>query len=250
MAISAYTRTTYNNRAAPAAGPTNLNKNEAQLKAISDEFTGELIRPATTKASIVDADEVSGNNSADSFKWVKWTWATVKTWVLSIVDAYGVGSASPPGIATFLAVLKSGTYTYGASTAGAPTADQGNVIFIPGISYDSAFATDITHWHTYYGIRGHGNGSFVWNKMWSASSDGNGGQPPAPKPNDVTNAMGKWGYDNSNILAQGQTGGYYASIVFTTGSVFYAASGSMAQGTDLSLAWGVPIVKHMYWRVV
>ena len=32
----------------------------------------------TVKSTIADADEVGGNNSEDSFKWVKWTWTTVK----------------------------------------------------------------------------------------------------------------------------------------------------------------------------
>lgn len=179
MAISAYTRTTYNNRAAPAGGPTNLNKNEAQLKAISDEFTGSLIRPTDTKATIVDADEVMGNNSASSptFKWVKWSWTTIK------------------------AFLK----TY----------------------FDSIY--------------------------WGAHNDGNGGQPPSPKPSATpiggTNAVGQSYTDSlpagSTLYYSGSsniTGTWrVVSLVFTTAGAVNAGltnMGANGSGTFITVPAG------------
>jgi len=86
MSIATYVRNIWVNGGQPAISQNNLNNVETQVQALSDEFTTELVRPITTKATIVDADEVGGNNSGNSFKWVKWTWTVIKDYLKTYFD--------------------------------------------------------------------------------------------------------------------------------------------------------------------
>ena len=79
----------------------------------------ELANPINVKASIVDADTVTGNDSADGGKVKKWTWATVKAF-LAVIFAPKAGGATTGKIQNVNVDLDTfDCYSNGTGTAGA-----------------------------------------------------------------------------------------------------------------------------------
>jgi len=65
----------------------------------------ELANPVNVKASVVDADTVTGNDSADGGKVKKWTWTTIKAFLKTYFD-------------TFYPIYTTGTQVIGISFGG------------------------------------------------------------------------------------------------------------------------------------
>ena len=86
----------------------------------------------------------------------------------------------------------------------------------------------------------------TWRKIWSNFNDGNGGQPPAPKP--TTSGIGKWAVAASNLCANGESGGTYAVIAFSSSDTFIGATAGRAQGADLDPVFGTTVAKHLFYR--
>lgn len=104
MSIPLYNKTTYTNDASPPVDDAHLNNNENQLKAISDELYNQALRPSTEKTTLVNADEIAGNDSADSFKQKRTTWTNVKVFLKTYFDTLYMaltGNQTVAGVKTF-----------------------------------------------------------------------------------------------------------------------------------------------------
>jgi hypothetical protein len=90
MSISAYVKNLWANGGPPAISETTLGNIDNQIEAISKEFTDETMRATTAKTTIVGTDEVAGNNSESdpTFKWVRWTWNTVVTFLKTALSGW------------------------------------------------------------------------------------------------------------------------------------------------------------------
>lgn len=80
------------------------------------------------------------------------------------------------------------------------------------------------------------------------SNDGNGGQPPAPKPTNTT-TIGFWSYVGSRTTPN-IAGALYSIICFDVSNGFVGALANVSANTDVAGA-GAPFTsttQMMYWR--
>jgi hypothetical protein len=163
------------------------------------------IRPSDTKVSIVDADEVGGNNSAASFGWVKWTWDTVKSWLAGYFAPAGYGIGPVKFINT--AITMSAAFTGGgkylsATLTDAPSADYYyyEVIWYTATDMIVVARKASSPWGIFQNVLA--TTWSGWRQIFNTVTDGNGGQPPAPKP-QVAQTASKAGYWECLDVASG-----------------------------------------------
>jgi len=100
----------------------------------------------------------------------------------------------------------------------------------------------------------HSGGWQAWGKMWNSVNDGNGGQPPMPKPKSYVSGLTQGEVTHAN-LANGETwanpGGvwYYKSLWFTTSGGFFDMNSGIATG-NIAQTYGAGYVRILFlWRV-
>ena len=95
-----------------------------------------------------------------------------------------------------------------------------------------------------------------WYKIWNTGNDGNGGQPPAPKPRNSANNIGHWiGISNStgaalNLPAGGKWAYYRLSFVTSSGAIAGTGGGAgLAGGSELGAATSGVLHSAIIWRI-
>jgi len=180
MALGTYSKTQYNNGGIPPINADNLNNNENKTSELDTEV-------AALKSGAVTLTGVKTFQSTPLFP------AGLNA---DTVSGYGIGTMMYP--ITSLSVLqalpkKGGIFTFYSVTEG-PFPNEGvRIIILP---YDS-------NTNGYLAISSSGKIKFsidasTWIPVWTSGNDGNGGQPPAPKPSanpaGGTNAPGQFLY--------------------------------------------------------
>jgi hypothetical protein len=159
------------------------------------------------------------------------------------VKGSGIGTLSPSLGATFAAAFVGGEYTYGATTTSAPTTAAGHVFVSENAATDEFIAIDGATHFVYQGYRAHGTGAPTWKILWSPSSDGNGGQPPAPRPTSGTPAGG------ADAPGQYYSGGVSNASIYNAGSVSKATGQWEFSCTTFVSATGVIVAAKTINRI-
>jgi hypothetical protein len=80
-------------------------------------------------------------------------------------------------------------------------------------------------------------------KIWTSTNDGNGGQPPAPKPTGSA-GIGNWVDCTRYIGGSSGAVGSWANIIFSSGTLTYAGASVGAGGFDYGAG-----TKLICWRI-
>jgi len=249
MASGDYVKTEFHNGAPPAINNTALNNNENKTKELDTDVA--LIKTRywgshnDGPGSGLDADTVSG---------------------------YGIGPQDAPLVADLgggtSIPLKNGIYYFGVSCANAPQADMVGTVYCSYTSQSSGRSTQLvvgsgsTYNRRIY-TRAYSGGAWSqWDEVWNSYSDGNGGQPPAPKPNLSTNTSPGFttyvnGPTNSPLVIPGISTERFWGYVFTqndaTGVVDPSGTGVLNNGVG-GATWlaASPGNTHyaFFWRVL
>lgn len=172
------------------------------------------------------------------------------------VSAFGVGVSD---VTITTAVVLDTLCTGGMYRVNSPTglpAEAHAVLVVPVSSaYAKQFASSYVRENLYMrNIEGGVAGS--WYEVWNASTDGNGGQPPAPKPTAGGSSIGAFfdfGVDaGSTVYCSGSSNlsGTWAqfSIRYTTAGAFVNTTYIIGSGTHLTVAAGEKVYGWV-WRI-
>jgi hypothetical protein len=204
----------------------------------------ELIdtEPSATKTTIADTDTVMGNDNTDGGKRKKWTWATVKAWVLSIMSGYGLGSNS---LTLYTGNVNSLTTCGFFRVAGGQTngAYGGYPFALSVNAVTSGTTIQTAHVNTGSSVNSirirtqYSTGNWTeWSEVWAggaSGSDGNGGQPPAPKPSTTWAGTPAGGWSGVATGTTPASAGKYAVVAFKTG-LFCGAMANVPNSTDVN----------------
>ena len=218
MAIG-YTPQTWVNGSAPALSAANLQTMDNGINSACDAVDTLIINDGTdnpgasTGAKIVSAltkagyslDPATGSDNLDniadgsSYKRILAAVATALnagTYDAASVTAYGIGTTDPVYVGDLNTAKEGGIYRCTSSATNKPTATPGGseisdyfTLLVVPLSRDwlqqvafcmGAAGGPIGYIYTRNYYSGSTWGS--WYPIWNALSDGNGGQPPAPKP--------------------------------------------------------------------
>ena len=151
------------------------------------------------------------------------------------VSEYGIGSVKLLSAGYNIDLLTvNGKYSVEAPTitGGAALSGAGNYsvdVFNPG---DGGYYIQFVQrsGSREYLIRDNGTGSWVTGKMWNSLNDGNGGQPPGPKPNATASSIGEWKIIQTAAAANldAPAGGTWAILGSAGGSDPWASNGVFA----------------------
>lgn len=272
MAIG-YTPQTWVNGSAPALSAANLQTMDNGINAACDAVDTLIINDGTnnpgasTGAKIVSALTKAGyslspatgsdnlDNIADgsTYKRVAAAVATAlnaDTYTANDADkvsAFGIGiSAVPVTTAETLDTMCTGGLYRVDSPTGLPAGAHAVLVIPVSALYAKQFASSYVRKNLY--IRNIENGvAGSWYEIWNASSDGNGGRPPAPKPQTGTTEAGLWG--GTSGYTTPAYSGTYAVIAFKSGA-FYGAVPAATPSADMNTWFGTTgITGIVYWRV-
>jgi len=160
--------------------------------------------------------------------------------------AFGIGTAAPSAVTTEAgldAITGGGLYKFSSDTAGP---FPGGGVTILALPY-SAGAFSLIAIQNAGGIKYRYTGEAAWKTFWTSFSDGNGGQPPAPKP--TTTGIGKWiQYTGQYVGGSALETGTFAVIPIDTNGHFTPTlfgAAVLAGGTDM----GAATAYHVGWKI-
>ena len=217
---------------------------------------GYTLNPATGTASL------DGIADGTTYKRVLAAIATALnagTFDAATCKAFGIGSTSPasPNADLDLALTAGIFAGHIASFTHYPAGASGHftLLALPSQSGERASQIFIDHALKKISIRNFISTWGPWDTIWTSSSDGNGGQPPAPKPNSTTGAIGQMVLANSvagvaySLPAGGQW--FYSAYLFNDTTSIYNGylSGFAPGGTEILAASVGNIWRGFAWRI-
>jgi len=157
--------------------------------------------------------------------------------------AFGLGGAALPSMGDPDSQIAGGIYKDAGNYAHSPfyQSQAASVIVMPysnntiiqiAFSCDATYSTT-AHSNIAYRTQNSGGAWSSWYRVWNSSADGNGGQPPAPKPNDTTTAVGFVnGYATLGRVTPNISGAVYDVFGFSSSGGFLFRQAGIAANYD------------------
>lgn len=192
-----------------------------------------------------------------------WMREVALAWATGVLNAdtvsgAGIGVVVLPAIASNAAMqttIKSGMYLVGYTFANGPWPGE-HFAYMLVMSYDTTTTIQVAFCvnQDVHGLKtrstiNSGATWTAWNEIFTSTSAGNGGQPPAPKPNATANTIGLWESSTDHHAGVGGTNnaGTYSVMAFDAAGHHLGDRAGLAYNADLAAIWAT-CTNHMYYR--
>jgi len=207
-------------------------------KAMGAEIAAILTAGGYTLTAPSGANSLDG--IADTVTWKKVAAAVATalnagTYDAASVATRGIGTATPPAMVTSCDAYNiGGLYTdSGALTNSSWSGSASRILVLP-ISTTNVTQLAFRNGTNHIRIREYAASAWTaWKEVWTADSDGNGGQPPSAKSNQVSNATIGWFAAVDCASGAGVTlpsGGTFEWFVTTYGATYNSVKSGISAG--------------------